>query len=138
MLRAIRTVLRRSPRWKRDEVAATCALRNLIGVGRTPCEDDCAVRSLPPPAHNSAFDGVADALDPVLAPLGFAAGQAGGAEGRGQVIFCRGDIGTSDGACVDLVDLEATPDSRHGRPYWGYRGDRWQLAFGATANSARS
>ena len=87
----------------------------------------------PIPPHESALDRVAAALDPVLAPLGFAAGQAGGAEGRGQVIFCRGDIGSSDGACVDLVvDLEATPEWRiTDVRYWGYPSDRWHLAFDA-------
>ncbi len=86
---------------------------------------------LPPP--DPALDQVAEALDPVLVPLGFAAGQVGGDGARGQVIFCRGDIGTSDGACVDLVvDLEATPDWRiTGVRYWGYTSDRWHLPFDA-------
>ncbi len=87
----------------------------------------------PLPPHDSALDRVAEALDPVLAPFGFAAGQAGGAEGRGQVIFCRGDIGSSDGACVDLVvNLEATPDWRiTDVRYWGYPSDRWHLTLDA-------
>lgn len=76
----------------------------------------------PLPPHDPALDQVAEALDPVLVPLGFAAGQVGSDGARGQVIFCRGDIGTSHGACVDLVvDLGATPDRQitdvH---YWGY------------------
>jgi len=87
----------------------------------------------PVPPHDSALDRVTESLDPVLAPLGFAAGQVGGDHGRGQVIFCRGDIRSSDGACVDLVvDLEAAPewhitDVR----YWGYPSDRWHLMFDA-------
>ncbi len=87
----------------------------------------------PLPPHESALDRVAAALDPVLAPLGFAAGQAGGADGRGQVIFCHGDVASSDGACVDLVvDLEATPDWRiTDIRYWGYPSDRWHLMFDA-------
>lgn len=85
----------------------------------------------PLPPHDSAIDRVAEALDPVLAPLGFAAGQAGGSDGRGQVIFCRGDMSSSDGVCVDLViDLEANPDWRISDVrYWGYPSDRWHLPF---------
>jgi hypothetical protein len=87
----------------------------------------------PLPAPDPALDRVADALDPVLTPLGFAPGQAGASEGQGQVIFCRGDIDSSDGGCVDLViDLEATPDWRISDVrYWGYPSDRWHLAFDA-------
>jgi hypothetical protein len=52
-------------------------------------------------------------MDPVLAPLCFATDGAGGGDGREHVIFGRGDNGSSDGSCVDLVvDLEA---SRHRR-----------------------
>lgn len=84
-----------------------------------------------PPA--SALDRVAEALDPVVAPLGFAAGQAGSSDERGQVIFCRGNVGSSDGGCVDLVvDLEAAPDWHiTDVRYWGYPSDRWHLAFDA-------
>jgi hypothetical protein len=56
-------------------------------------------------------DLVTEILDPVLLPLGFAPGQVGGVAERGQVIFCRGEIDSPDGGCLDLVvDLEATPD----------------------------
>ncbi len=72
-------------------------------------------------------------LDPVLAPLGFVAGQAGAADGRGQVIFCRGDIGSSHDGCVDLVvDLEASPGWRiTDVRYWGYPSEQWHLMFDA-------
>lgn len=52
------------------------------------------------------------------------------------MIFCRGDIGTSDGACVDLVvDLEATPDWRiTDVRYWGYTSERWHLSFDADSD----
>ena len=85
-----------------------------------------------------ALDRVAEVLDPVLVPIGFAPGQAGAADGHGQVIFCRGDIDSEDGGCVDLVvDLEAMPgwhitDVR----YWGYPSDRWHLTFDADADLA--
>ena len=81
----------------------------------------------PPPAHDAALDRVAAALDSVLTPFGFAPGQVGGADRRGQVIFCRGDIGSNDGVCVDLVvDLEARPDWRiTDVRYWGHSSDRW-------------
>jgi hypothetical protein len=87
--------------------------------------------SYPLPPHDRVLDRVATVLDPVLTPLGFAPGQVGAADGRGQVIFCRGDDESSDAGCVDLVvDLEATPewhitDVR----YWGYPADRWHLTF---------
>jgi hypothetical protein len=87
--------------------------------------------SHPVPPHDPALDRVAAALDPILITLGFAAGQAGASDGRGQVIFCRGLVDSADGGCVDLVvDLEALPewhitDVR----YWGYPSDRWHLAF---------
>jgi len=82
-------------------------------------------------AGESALDRVAAVLDPILTQLGFAPGQAGAADGRGQVIFCRGWLEGDDDGCVDLVvDLEATPqwhiaDVR----YWGYPSDRWHLSF---------
>jgi hypothetical protein len=84
----------------------------------------------PVPPHDPAVDRVAETLDPVLVPLGFAPGQGGASGERGQVIFCRGDIGSVDGGCVDLVvDLEATPvwritDVR----YDGFPTDQWHLA----------
>jgi hypothetical protein len=91
----------------------------------------------PLPPQDQVLAHVAETLDPVLTPLGFAPGQGGGADGRGQVIFCRGDAGSSDGACIDLVvELEATPgwhitDVR----YWGFPEERWHLAFDAAAGS---
>ena len=85
----------------------------------------------PVPPHDPALDRVADVLDPILSALGFAPGQVGASDGRGQVIFCRGLVDSTDDGCVDLVvDLEALPewhitDVR----YWGYPSDRWHLAF---------
>ena len=74
---------------------------------------------------------VTEALDRVLVPLGFAPGQIGVDAGRGQVIFCRDDIGSTDGGCVDLVmDVEAAPDWRiTDVRYWGFPSDRWHLSF---------
>jgi len=83
------------------------------------------------PPHDPALDRVAGVLDPILTALGFAPGQAGASDGRGQVIFCRGLVDSTDGGCVDLVvDLEALPawhitDVR----YWGFPSDQWHLAF---------
>lgn len=87
--------------------------------------------SSPVPPSDPALDQVAAVLDPILTPLGFAAGQTGASGGHGQVIFCRGVVDTSDGGCVDLVvDLEARPDWRvTDVRYWGYTSDRWHLAF---------
>lgn len=70
-------------------------------------------------------------LDPVLRPLGFAPGQIGSQEGRGQVIFCRGFVDAVDDGCVDLVvDVEAMPEWRVvDVRYWGYPADRWHLGF---------
>jgi hypothetical protein len=81
---------------------------------------------------------VAEILDPVLVPLGFAPAQVSGAGERGQVIFCRGEIDSPDGGCVDLVlDLEAAPgwqitDVR----YSGFPSDRWHLDFDGDASLA--
>ena len=83
------------------------------------------------PPHDPLLDEVAGALDPVLVPLGFAQGQLGASERHAQVIFYRGDAGSSDGGCIDLVvDLEADPvwritDVR----YWGFPAERWHLEF---------
>ena len=87
--------------------------------------------SSPVPPLDPELDRVAAVLDPILAPLGFAAGQTGASDGRGQVIFCRGFVDSCDGGCVDLVvDLEATPEWRITNVrYWGYPSDRWHLAF---------
>ena len=60
--------------------------------------------------RDPTLDKVADALDPVLAPLGFARGQLGSSESEASVIFCRGDEGSYDGTWVDLViDLRPHP-----------------------------
>jgi hypothetical protein len=74
---------------------------------------------------------VAELLDPVLVPLGFASGQVGADDARGQVTFCRGEIGSTDGGCIDLVvELEATPGWRiTDVRYWGFPSDRWRLDF---------
>jgi hypothetical protein len=74
---------------------------------------------------------VTEALDPVLAPLGFAPGQIGVDGGSGQVIFCRGFIGSMDGGCLDLVvEVEGGPDWRiTDVRYWGFASDRWHLSF---------
>ena len=91
------------------------------------------VSPLPNP---SATDVVAEILDPVLTRLGFAPGQGGAFERVGQVIFCRGEVDSTDGGCVDLVvDLELAPvwkitDVR----YWGFPSDRWHLAFDQDAD----
>jgi hypothetical protein len=85
----------------------------------------------PSPPPDPALDQVAQALDPVLVPLGFAPGQTGATGGQAQVIFCRGDLGSLDGGCVDLViDLSAAPDWRIvDVRYWGFPSDRWHLSF---------
>ena len=95
--------------------------------------------SAPVPPLDPALELVAAVLDPVLTPLGFAPGQAGGTGAHAQVIFCRGVVSASapsdgdgdgaDGNCVDLVvDLEAVPDWHiTDVRYSGYPGDRWHL-----------
>lgn len=86
--------------------------------------------------RDPTLDKVADVLDPVLTPLGFARGQLGSSESEASVIFCRGDDGSNDGACVDLViDLRPHPvwritDVR----YWGFPSERWHLAFPANGD----
>ncbi len=53
---------------------------------------------------------IVDALDPVLTPLGFAAGQVGGSSNTGQVIYCR-PHSADDGRCVDVVlDVRRSED----------------------------
>ena len=81
---------------------------------------------------------VAEILDPILVPLGFAPGQAGVDAQHGQVIFCRGRIHSVDGGCVDLVvDVEATPAWRISDVrYWGFATDRWHLPFDRGADLA--
>jgi hypothetical protein len=85
----------------------------------------------PVPPCDGAVERVAAVLDPVLTPFGFAPGQPGASGGHGQVVFCRGYVGGSDGGCVDLVvDLGATPEWRiTDVRYWGYPSERWHLAF---------
>lgn len=85
----------------------------------------------PLPPYDAELDAVANALDPVLTPLGFAEGQLGASGRQAQVIFCRGERGSVDGACIDLVvDLAAGPEWRiTDVRYWGYPTDRWHLAF---------
>lgn len=85
----------------------------------------------PSPPHDAELDAVANALDPVLTPLGFAEGQLGQSGQQAQVTFCRGERDSVDGACVDLVvDLDADPDWRiTDVRYWGYPTDRWHLTF---------
>jgi hypothetical protein len=93
---------------------------------------------LDPPRHGGGPDQVTEALDPVLVSLGFAPGQVGIDAQRGQVIFCRGEIDSPDGSCVDLVlEVEATPDWRiTDVRYWGFPADRWHLDFDRDASLA--
>ncbi len=88
-----------------------------------------AAYPLPPP--DPALDLVATVLDPVLTPLGFAAGSAAASEGHGEVIYCRGVDDSVDGGCLDLVvDLEPLPDWRiTDVRYWGHPSERWHLPF---------
>jgi hypothetical protein len=110
---------------------------------------------VPLPPNPQALDEVAEILDPVLVPLGFAPGQGGASEHAGQVIFCRGAAGSADDGCVDLVvdlvvDLAVDLDSdlagddvvEFAAPpgwritdvrYWGFASDRWHLEFEADA-----
>ena len=83
-------------------------------------------------------DLIAKTLDPILVPLGFAPGQIGDVSDRGQVIFCRGEVDSVDGGCVDLVlDFEATPDWQiTDVRYWGFSSDRWHLEFDRGASLA--
>src|SRR6187431_3108900 len=74
----------------------------------------------PVPPHDPAIDAVAEVLDPVLVPLGFAAGQTCASGDQASVTFCRGLEYSTDDACVDLVvDLR----------YWGFPAERWHLTF---------
>ena len=79
------------------------------------------------------IERVAEVLDPILVPLGFAPGQAGAHQGRGQVIFC-----STDGDCIDLaIDVEAAPDWQIvDVRYWGFPSERWHLDFVAGADLA--
>lgn len=79
-------------------------------------------------------DLVTEILNPVLLPLGFAPGQVGVVGEHGEVIFCRGEIDSVDGGCVDLVvEVEATPDWQiTDVRYWGFR------ATDGTSNSTEA
>jgi hypothetical protein len=96
----------------------------------------------PLPPDPRALDEVAETLDPVLVPLGFAPGQGGASEQAGQVIFCRGEAESTDSGCVDVVvDLAVDLDARHvwritDVRYWGFPSDRWHLEFEAGADLA--
>lgn len=50
----------------------------------------------------AATSQLVEVLDPLLTPLGFTAGQAGGSSNTGQVIYCRPHL-ADDGRCVDVV-----------------------------------
>lgn len=97
-----------------------------------------AAPGVSPGSGHGGPDLVPEILDPVLVPLGFAPGQVGVVEKRGQVIFCRGEIASSDDGCVDLVvEVEATPDWRvTDVRYWGFPSDRWHLGFDRDARLA--
>lgn len=88
-----------------------------------------AVSRTPSGPTGGGPDLVTELLDPVLVPLGFAPGQIGSDGRRGQVIFCRGEVGSPDGGCVDLVvEVEAAPDWQiTDVRYWGFPSDRWHL-----------
>ena len=97
-----------------------------------------AVSRTPSGPTGGGPDLVTELLDPVLVPLGFAPGQIGAGGERGQVIFCRGEVDSPDGGCVDLVvEVEAAPDWRiTGVRYWGFPSDRWHLDFDRGARLA--
>ena len=50
--------------------------------------------------------------------------------------FCRGEIDSADGGCVDLVvEVEATPDWQiTDVRYWGFPSDRWHLGLDRSAH----
>jgi hypothetical protein len=85
----------------------------------------------PLPPRDPALDVVAEELDPVLVPLGFAAGQTCESGDHASVTFCRGLEYSTDDACVDLVvDLAAATDWRIvDVRYWGFPAERWHLTF---------
>lgn len=107
--------------------------------GRTSARRwDVPFAPYPSVPDDAVVEQVAAVLDPVLAPLGFAPGQGGVAEGQAQMVFCRGEAGSPDGACVDLVvDLAATPGWRvTDVRWWGFPSDRWHLPFDSGADLA--
>ena len=85
--------------------------------------------AVPLPPIDPSIELVSATLDPVLEPLGFAAGQAAGSGAHAQVIFCRGTHGSGDGACVDLVvDLEKSAEWQiTDLRYWGFPAERWHV-----------
>ena len=89
----------------------------------------------PVPPHDQAIEAVAEVLDPVLVPLGLAAGQTCASGDQASVTFCRGLEDSTDDACVDLVvdlvvDLAAAPEWRIvDVRYWGFPAERWHLTF---------
>ncbi len=87
--------------------------------------------SFPVPPPDPALSVVSEMLDPVLVPLGFAAGQTGSSGDHASVTFCRGSEHSTDDGCIDLVvDLAATPDWRVvDVRYWGFPSERWHLPF---------
>ena len=87
----------------------------------------------PLPPRDPLVGLVAAKLDPVLVPLGFAAGQTGESAAHAQVIFCRGLTDTIDGGCVDLVlDLDASPRWHvTAVRYDGFPSDRCHMAVPA-------
>ena len=88
----------------RVTIASRFLIREVCLAHEQSGGEDVAVWSPGPHQPNpSAIDEVVRILDPVLTPLGFATGQGGASEQQGQVIFCRGDIVSTDGGCVDLV-----------------------------------
>jgi hypothetical protein len=96
--------------------------------------------AFPTDGRDADLQPVADALDPVLVPLGFMAGQCGASADAGQVIFCRGDSSRSefaDDGCIDLVvDMVANADGVwrvDGVRYWGFPSDRWRLDVGPSS-----
>jgi len=106
------------------------------------CREDVKLKGVyslrPSPPTPTEIVGIATSLDPTLAPLGFAPGQAGANGLSGQVIFCRGLVDSVDGGCVDLViDVEASPRWRiTDVRYWGFPADRWHLDFDDQAELA--
>ena len=120
------------PRRSDGRSSSSCATEAVF----RPCEDIGVWSPAPQQPNPSAIDQVAEILDPVLTPLGFAPGQGGASKRRGQVIFCRGEVDSTDGGCVDLVvDLETMPvwritDVR----YWGFPSDSWHLDFDSDAD----
>ncbi len=126
-----RTVTIIGARW----VTATSQPRRSFPHGAEPTQDAkmdlVAWARFPSGPGDRGLDLVAEILDPVLVPLGFAPGQIGVAGDHAQVIFCRGDADGADDGCTDLVvEVEATPDWQIvDVRYWGFPSERWHLGF---------